>query len=149
MSKIKKGNTSRCIYSREAYSKDINKGMSAYIDAIKMLNHNTKLLRLVDTRLRASTHLEDSVRDDNLAAIEAMSEHTHTSIDALEELNETIVSKRPTYLRVNNRKVEEWNFNIMSNITNITEWLVELTPVYQSIIDDLDANDVQETPETE
>lgn len=150
-SKHANANTRTVRYSHEEYSKDIRNGVGVYIDSIKMISRNSKVIARTLSVLQANTTLAEDIRLEYTEVLEKLTELTHKSIDDLEVINAELIEVVPSHLPSNDLKVVEWNLAIQDRVMTTCSWVAELTPVYVEIITALEKSGepMVATPESE
>lgn len=129
------------LYTKRDFEKDISNGVSIYVSALGVVVRNTKLIELVKHKLDTNTTLDEESRQSFTQAILMMLNHTHQTLDTLDKVERDFIGQTPPHYPRNDSNVTDWVMNIQANLISACEWITELTPVYQSIIEGLQLSD--------
>lgn len=143
MSKRRKGGNPHIptLYTKRAFEKDIGIGIQTYAGAIGVVVKNTKIIEAVKVKVETSTSINEEQRNDYMEAISLLLSHTHSTLDTLEQVERDYINKTPQHFPRDSTNVNKWVMDIQMSMINACEWITELTPVYQMIIDGLQLSD--------
>lgn len=141
----------KAVYTRKQYTRDINVGVTSYVESIRMVGMTNNICIMITKALNAKRDEGVEIKPEHEEALEALTLGINKTIDTLEELEKEYISSPPVHFKGNSLKVDQWALDLNGQILDATGWMGSVQDIYRELIEtyelELGQSQTEEVPE--